>query len=140
MQSIKMPQNDKNFLCAHQFMFNSGVALKITSNFLIQICTKRRVTTCAKFWDNRLIGFWFMEFVWHDRVKVCISKPNPKPYLILNLNHNPCSASKYPGMMNQFMFNSEAVLRIVFILSIPMCTKRLVSMCAKFLETTLTAF
>lgn len=36
-----------------------------------------------------LTGYWFMDFVsnWHDRVKVCISDPNPNVTQTLTLTH-----------------------------------------------------
>ena len=34
--------------------------------FLTQMCIKRIVNMCAKFWENMLTGIRFMDFVLHD--------------------------------------------------------------------------
>ena len=63
----RVHQNDKRFMCAPRFMSNSGSSLRIIT-FLTHMGTKRLVNTCAKFWENILNGFWFMDFTsnWHE--------------------------------------------------------------------------
>ena len=41
------------------------------------MCTKRLVSICAKFLENILTGFWFMDFVitGKTRAKVCTNDP-----------------------------------------------------------------
>ena len=45
----------EKLICASQFMFNAGGTLRIISLFvffLTQMCTKRLMNMCAKFWEN----------------------------------------------------------------------------------------
>ena len=46
-------------------MFNTGDTIKILfiAIFIFnQMCTKRLVNMCQKFWENMPTGFWFMDF------------------------------------------------------------------------------
>lgn len=44
---------------------------------LTQICTKRHVNMCAKFWKNMMISLWFMDYEsnWHDPGQVMHKPP-----------------------------------------------------------------
>ena len=58
----------KKFRCTLKFLFNSWGTIKIVFIFLTQMCTKRFVNISAKFWENMLTCFRFMDFMsnWHD--------------------------------------------------------------------------
>ena len=52
-------------------MFNTGDTIKILFIVIFifnQMCTKRLVNMCEKFWENMPTGFWLMDFAsnWLD--------------------------------------------------------------------------